>query len=585
MALHLHHSAGSVTLRPLYVMNVTDVDDKIIQRSKEMAQQRIDGGINDTDAKVDGETIRKDADPIALARHYEHEFWQDMDRLNVLRPDVICRVSEHVEQTIVPYIEQIVNGGMAYVIPEDDDEQIGSVYFDVRAFESKAKGLTKYGKLAPDMASSDFFTWEETNSEGDDDTDNHSLHRKKRDPRDFCLWKHRSPTIEPESVSYSSPWGPGRPGWHVECSAMIHRLSLDFQSTHQFSLHAGGVDLQFPHHCNEIAQAEAHGIAGKDWKEGDEWKEWIPHWVHTGHLYVRGRKMSKSLKNFVTIKEMLRSSRRDNNLDAAAIRQDDEWSSPADDFRLWCLGLSGSYRGPATYSKDRMEEARAIRQKWVRFLIEGQRCLDRWHAASDADYSKSSRFWQMRDLELFEIVRQGSIRCRNALVGLSLGDEEKGSFDMDGATFVKEVTRIADQGMKYVERTKADPRLCTEPLKFTLESLRELLTLVGFTNNTCNAARTDASAQVRVASMQSARDPAMIDEIVAFRAAVRSSAISGIRNKNGLSSAKEVLRLCDELRDDIMPSFGVEILDSKSSSGVDAGGWRSSPRDQSGKKS
>ena len=287
VAMHYYHGDGPGLL---YVMNITDVDDKIIQRS--------------------AMTKPKLGDPIALARHYESEFWSDMDQLNVLRPNVICRVSEHVESTIVPYVAQILKGGMAYVVHEEEGEGIiedggsgdssssrirssslhGSVYFDVRAFESKAKGRTRYGKLAPSTTdaisnsnngSTTFFSWEKRDDEvgggkivdggnggGDNDDDAPVVQRMKRDPRDFCLWKYRPRTgstrkssssstrtttlpndddangadgiIEPESVSYNSPWGPGRPGWHVECSAMIHQLSRDFLDTHVFAMHAGG---------------------------------------------------------------------------------------------------------------------------------------------------------------------------------------------------------------------------------------------------------------------------------------------------------------------------------------------------------
>ncbi|KAL7509883.1 hypothetical protein ACHAXN_011624 [Cyclotella atomus] len=551
VALHLHDSSYRSTPRPLYVMNVTDVDDKIIKRSREMARRNHQEG----------------ADPIALARCYEREFWQDMDRLNVLRPDVICRVSEHVESTVVPYIQQIVDAGMAYVISEEDSQRRhGSVYFDVCAFEEKSGGLT----------------------------------------RSRC----ESNSTEPESVSYRSPWGPGRPGWHVECSAMIERLSRDFSATHVFSMHAGGVDLKFPHHSNEIAQAEAFGLAthsistaavnsvGDTTHHGNAWREWIPHWMHTGHLYVKGRKMSKSLKNFVTIREMLDMSTVLNDDDGAQtttklVQVDkNEWSSPADDFRLWCLGLSGSYRGPATYSKDRMEEARVIRERWVRFLMEGQRWLD--DLQSSCNELQSSRFWYPIDMELFQAVTDCRIKCHNALIGRASIDGEKGSFDLNGAAFVKELTIIAENGLRYLDRAKAESKSCPEePLRFTISTLRELLALVGFTGKTYNAGIENyTSGQLGVEQSNAAKERALIDEIVAFRAAVRASAINGIKNQDGASAAKEVLRLCDELRDGIMPSHGVEILDRKFNSGEDTtvaaggGGWRScSPRVNSDNKS
>jgi cysteinyl-tRNA synthetase len=193
---------------------------------------------------------------------------------------------------------------------------------------------------------------------------------------------------------------------------MIQRLSADFESTHEFGLHAGGVDLKFPHHSNEIAQAEAYMASGggsgtqidddgNDTTSSEEFKEWIPHWVHTGHLYVKGRKMSKSLKNFVTIREML-----DGNAGSSSTTLDANniWSSPADDFRLWCLGLTGAYRGPATYSKERMEEARVIRERWVRFLMEGQECLERWKSVDANGTDTSTRLWGDEELQSYFIL-------------------------------------------------------------------------------------------------------------------------------------------------------------------------------------
>eukprot|EP00978_Attheya_sp_CCMP212_P010637 scaffold25907_cov60-Attheya_sp.AAC.3 len=281
----------------LWIMNITDVDDKLLNRAKELG-----------------------TDPVALARHYEREFWHDMEALHVQRPDVVVRVTESVTDTIVPYIEKIWNNGMAYVAQDQ------SVYFDVRAFEDRTQARTRYGKLAPPQNSSDFFS-----SVGEEST--------KRDARDFVLWKPRK---EGESISWDSPWGQGRPGWHIECSAMIESIAKQFQDTHEIRVHAGGVDLKFPHHTNEIAQAEAFHLS----TTSETTKEWIPHWVHTGHLNIHGRKMSKSLKNFITVREMLESEDDSSSL-----------SSSADDFRLWCLGLSGSYRGPATYSKEQINQA------------------------------------------------------------------------------------------------------------------------------------------------------------------------------------------------------------------------------------
>lgn len=624
LRLSLHDGSSTTEPRPIYVMNITDVDDKIIQRSMEIGARRFNNNENGDEEEP------ALSNPLALARYYETEFWQDMDSLNVLRPDVVCRVSEHVEQTIVPYIEMILEGSMAYVIPEegeDDGEDSlqqprGSVYFDVRAFEHATKGRTKYGKLAPDVVSSDFFSWDESNDNGSseisssihDNTNNNdegeslSQVRKKRDPRDFCLWKYRTqsppsasslkgaaentqPMIEPAIVSYSSPWGPGRPGWHVECSAMIQRLSVDLQSTHKFQLHAGGIDLKFPHHSNEIAQAEAfhEAVAARD-NDGEgerKFEEWIPNWLHTGHLYVKGRKMSKSLKNFVTIREMLGISC---NISDEEVKgessdsyqhQQSAWSCPSDDFRLWCLGLSGSYRGPATYSKDRMDEARVIRTKWVKFLMEGQQCLDEWKTAENANHDfatdesasqQSTRVWGEDELQLFNQVTKAGMKCREALLGrctTSIDGSTKGRFDLDGSSFVEELTKLASIGLAYVQRTSVRKPRPEEPLRLAIETFRRQLDLVGFTNYTVKAGISGTSENA------SSSNADLLDEIAAFRSAIRSASLNGIRSKDTMAAAKEVLGLCDELRDDILPSLGVELLDGKVAKGVNSNrAWR-----------
>jgi cysteinyl-tRNA synthetase len=366
---------------------------------------------------------------------------------------------------------------------------------------------------------------------------------------------------------------------------MIERLSIDYRDTHVFGVHAGGVDLKFPHHTNEIAQAEAYryatdavanlagggGGAGGGGSDDDVgFREWIPHWIHTGHLYVKGRKMSKSLKNFITIREMLSSSGRNDD-------DDDPWHSPSDDFRLWCLGLSGSYRGPATFGKDRMDEARAIRMGWVRFLMEGQERLAR---LQNVDYESSTRLWGDEELHLFHSVTRSDMACRGALLD-----------DLDGSTFVREITRIAEVGMAYVEGVGGryddgdGQRRPEEPLRFALDTFRGLLDLVGFTSRTVDAGKSPSSihdAPLCVKERLEGGSPStpsavasgsssstLLDEVVAFRAAVRSAALGAIRKKkedggsSGSDAANKILRLCDELRDDIFPKFGVEILDGK----------------------
>ena len=390
---------------PLFVMNVTDVDDKILNRANENGEH-----------------------PLALAKRWEEEFWNDLDALGCLRPHVVTRVTEHVETDIVPYIERLVEEEMAYITEK-------GIYFNVREYDSRMGHVTKYGKLAPPSAATDFFTRHDPSP-----TDT-----VKRDERDFALWKIRK---EGEDVYWSSPWGEGRPGWHIECSAMIESIQNLFRETHVFAVHAGGVDLKFPHHTNEIAQAEAyhpHRVA----VEG----EWIPHWIHTGHLYIEGMKMSKSLKNFITVGALLSQGKEESAL-----------SSPADDFRLWCLGLSGSYRGPATYSQTRLEEAKTVREKLVRFLVDGEE----WLLKSNGE-SKVKR-WGTHQVELYNKVMEVSESCFDALMGC----QQQKYFDMDGAQYVESLVELSEQGRAYMTKV-APSEGPTEPLYEAMRVLRDQL--------------------------------------------------------------------------------------------------------------
>eukprot|EP00536_Pseudo-nitzschia_multiseries_P003505 jgi/Psemu1/186067/e_gw1.55.107.1 len=352
-------------LPPLFVLNITDVDDKILAAAFENRE-----------------------DPVDLARRYERDFWRDWDALNCLRPHIVTRVTENVESAIVPFVKALVEKGMAYVVPHDGKNEnensnttVEGVYFDVRAYNEQLGHLTKYGKLAPPAASRGIEDILKNNHNRNNKTDsiNTKINKElpplpsattttttttKRDPRDFVLWKTRPPGRE-DVLSWPSPWGPGRPGWHIECSAMIQAVQDRFAETHRFGVHAGGIDLKFPHHTNEIAQSEAYLGSG----------DWIRHWIHTGHLHIDGLKMSKSLKNFVAIRDFLAgdlANDGDGDGQNCQYQYHPSVESRSDDFRLWCLGLSGSYRGPATFSQKRMDEARSVRSKLVESLREGE---------------------------------------------------------------------------------------------------------------------------------------------------------------------------------------------------------------------
>ncbi|KAI1007311.1 Cysteine--tRNA ligase [Podosphaera aphanis] len=222
--------------------------------------------------KIDGNDHKIFTD---VTEYWETQFMEDMDALNVLRPDTITRVTSYVPQ-IVTFVEQIVKKGFAY-------EVNGSVYFDIAAFE---KAGNQYARLRP----------ESRNDKVLQDEGEGSLSKalgEKRGAGDFALWK-KSKAGEP---FWPSPWGEGRPGWHIECSVMASDILGS-----QMDVHSGGVDLTFPHHDNELAQSEAYFC-----QHGQGPHKWVNYFLHMGHLSIAGSKMSKSLKNFQTIRDALKT--------------------------------------------------------------------------------------------------------------------------------------------------------------------------------------------------------------------------------------------------------------------------------------
>jgi cysteinyl-tRNA synthetase len=241
--------------------------DAVLSVAGDQVAERLD---SDRGAEVRDQAIYR-----AHALKYEREFFQDMDALGVRRPDVTTRVCEHIPE-VVDYVQRIIDKGLAYVSPS------GSVYFDVAAFRNKGHA---YGKCKPSAVGVAALA-----SEGEADFTT----TEKRGSADFALWK----ASKPGEPAWPSPWGPGRPGWHIECSAMASAVVGA-----RLDIHSGGEDLKFPHHDNELAQAEAHYHGDK---EHEGCAQWVNYFLHSGHLEIEGLKMSKSLKNFVTVREALR---------------------------------------------------------------------------------------------------------------------------------------------------------------------------------------------------------------------------------------------------------------------------------------
>ena len=252
-----------------FVQNFTDVDDKIINKARE-----------------EGVTAKE------ISEKYIEEYYKDAAALNVRKADVHPKVSEHIPE-IIDFVKTLVDKGYAY-------EADGDVYFSTRKFPG-------YGKLSGQ------------NIEDLEAGARIAVGEIKKDPLDFALWKAQKTDDE---IAWDSPWGKGRPGWHIECSAMAKKHLGD-----TIDIHAGGQDLQFPHHENEIAQSECcNGVP------------FANYWMHNGYITVNDEKMSKSKGNFFTVRDILKE------YDGEVIR-----------FFL----LSVQYRNPINFSHQLMDQAKA----------------------------------------------------------------------------------------------------------------------------------------------------------------------------------------------------------------------------------
>ena len=231
-----------------------------------------------------GSEVRSDDYSIfkQLTQYWELRFEEDLRLLNCLPPTRLTRVTEHMDD-IIAYVKKIISKNFAY--PTSD----GSVYFDIAAFEAAGN---KYARLEP---------WNRNDEDLQADGEG-SLTKKnteKKSDADFALWK----SSKPGEPSWESPWGRGRPGWHIECSAMASAVLGS-----QMDIHSGGIDLAFPHHDNELAQSEAYWVQEPAEGCGRTQHEWVKYFLHMGHLSIKGSKMSKSLKNFTTIDEAMKGN-------------------------------------------------------------------------------------------------------------------------------------------------------------------------------------------------------------------------------------------------------------------------------------
>jgi len=251
-----------------FVRNFTDIDDKIIARAAEQG-----------------------VDPAELAQRFIDEFYVDMDALGVFRPDIEPRATEHIQE-MIELVQELIEKGLAYASG-------GDVYYRVGRFADYG---ALSGRSLDDMQAGARI----------------EVNEQKENPMDFALWK----AAKPGEPKWESPWGDGRPGWHIECSAMSRKYLGE-----TFDIHGGGKDLIFPHHENEIAQSS--GASGKPFANL---------WMHHGFVTIKDEKMSKSLGNFLTIRDVLREY-------------------PAEVLRLFIF--STQYRNPLDFTEDALKDAQS----------------------------------------------------------------------------------------------------------------------------------------------------------------------------------------------------------------------------------
>lgn len=325
-----------------FVRNFTDIDDKIIKR-----------------ANQEGVSWRE------VAEKYTEEYYRDMDRLGIMRADIEPKATDHINE-MIEIVKRLIEKGYAYEVEEGEAK---SIYFSVERFP-------QYGKLSKKKIE-DLMHGARV-----------EVDERKKSPLDFALWK----ASKPDEPWWDSPWGKGRPGWHIECTAM----SLKHVGE-TLDIHGGGADLIFPHHENEIAQSEAY--TGKPFAK---------YWIHNGFVTINKEKMSKSLGNVLNIRELL-----------------DKYDSEA--LRLFLL--SSHYRSPIEFNHEYIKEAEAM--------------LDRF-------YSTSMRIDELKSL------KQGSISIAKELKPLleELKTKFKESMDDDFNTakaigilfeFIKELNRFMDK--------------------------------------------------------------------------------------------------------------------------------------------
>lgn len=455
---------------------VADATKLFLQESKDALSEWLD--------RKEGSSVAENSIFETLPRYWENEFHKDMSALNILPPDVLTRVSEYVPQ-IVSYIERIISNGLAY-------ESNGSVYFDVNQFDAQKHHY--YAKLVPE-AYGDAKQLQE--GEGDLSISQDRLN-EKRSPNDFALWKS-SKAGEP---FWPSPWGSGRPGWHIECSAMASDICGD-----KLDIHTGGVDLKFPHHDNELAQSEAHFDSA----------EWVKYFLHTGHLTISGCKMSKSLKNFITIQEALQKQ---------------------SGCELRLMFLLHSWKDTLDYSDNTMEMATQFKKFLNEFFLNVKDLLRQ--TLSDEKPESQFQKWTPAAAELQDKFNRSKAAVREALCD-----------NVDTRTALDVVRDLVTQCNIYIRDGRADDKqlnaLLLKRIALYITDLLHVFGAVEGPRGGIGFPIDGGSSDVEQTVLP------YLEALAKFRNSVRDIART--------QKCTDILKLCDALRDDVLPNLGVRLED------------------------
>eukprot|EP01055_Gregarina_sp_Pseudo9_P005958 Gregarina_sp_Pseudo_9__5957@NODE_968_length_2021_cov_13_870838_g908_i0_p1_GENE_NODE_968_length_2021_cov_13_870838_g908_i0NODE_968_length_2021_cov_13_870838_g908_i0_p1_ORF_typecomplete_len650_score166_30tRNAsynt_1e/PF01406_19/5_2e128tRNAsynt_1e/PF01406_19/7_4e02tRNAsynt_1g/PF09334_11/0_0042tRNAsynt_1g/PF09334_11/2_5e05tRNAsynt_1/PF00133_22/2_9tRNAsynt_1/PF00133_22/2_2e08DALR_2/PF09190_11/5_5e08DALR_2/PF09190_11/8_9e03tRNAsynt_1f/PF01921_18/4_4e02tRNAsynt_1f/PF01921_18/0_005tRNAsynt_1d/PF00750_19/ len=477
-------------------MNITDIDDKIIGRAKEL-----------------------DVPFEQLSRFWENDFFVQMKKLRCRLPDVVTRVSEYVPQ-ILTFIQGIIDNGFGYTSG-------GSVYFDISAFRKSDKHV--YGRMEPWSVNDEGRVLEGEGALG--------IVTEKRSPLDFALWK-KAKEGEP---SWDSPWGKGRPGWHIECSAMASDV-LGFP----LDIHSGGIDLRFPHHDNELAQTEANYDKG----------QWVNYFLHSGHLHIKGLKMSKSLKNFITISAMLEK------YNARIIR---------------LLALIHRWDQPMNYDPEGSSMSEPIEidrilsnffQSMAQLLRRELKSEEGYASAADIDFAKLTGLNQPQQWEGLEKDLMKEFEAVQRDVHEALCDNFNTPLAMD-----KLMALITAINVYVTTKNEKDLRA---PLLYKLTTyIFGILRVFGLTSET--EGTFEYATQGAAVSDESFA--ALMDKTAEFRHMMREN-VKKLYSLKDVSEAKDIaskiLTLCDVFRDDDMVELGVKLED-KGDRGFT---WKQSTREE-----